>query len=89
MHDSVLEADGVAFASRCMSGCCVAIFERAFERLLAAGISELARRAEFLEALDDYHNVLTGPPGRKECAGRKGGARERRDACSSTVSNGP
>ena len=45
---------------------CVAIFERAFGRLRATGIAELVRHAEFLEALDDYDIVLTGPPGRAE-----------------------
>ena len=57
---------GFVFASRFTGDSCVAIFERAFDRLRATGIAELVRHAEFLEALDDYDIVLTGPPGRAE-----------------------
>ena len=57
---------GFVFASRFTGDSCVAIFERAFDRLRATGIAELVRHAEFLEALDDYDIVLTAPPGRAE-----------------------
>ena len=42
------------FASRFTRDRCVAIFERAFDRLRASDIAELVRHAEFLGALDDY-----------------------------------
>ena len=64
VHDGVREADGFVFASRFTGDRCVAIFERAFGRLRATGTGDLVRHAEFLEALDDYDIVLTGPPGR-------------------------
>ncbi|MDE0057049.1 MAG: RES family NAD+ phosphorylase [Defluviicoccus sp.] len=64
VHGGVPAADGFMFASRFTGDSCVAIFERAFGQMRATGIAELARHAEFLEALDDYDIVLTGPPGR-------------------------
>ena len=54
--------EGIVFASRLTGDSCVAIFERAFGRLRATGIGELVRHAELLEALDEYHIVLTRPP---------------------------
>ena len=63
VHDGVAQADGLLFSSRFTGDRCVAIFERAFGRLRATGTVELVRHAEFLEALDDYDIVLTGPPG--------------------------
>lgn len=58
------KADGFVFASRFTGDSCVAIFERALGRLRPTGIAELVRHTEFLEALDDYDIVLTGPLGR-------------------------
>ena len=66
VHGGVPETDGFAFESRFTGDSCVAVFERAFGRLRATGIAEFVRHAEFLEALDDYDIVLTGPPGRAE-----------------------
>ena len=62
VHGAVPEADGFVFLSRFTGDRCVAVFERSFAKLRAAGIVELVRHAEFLEVLDDYDIVLTGPP---------------------------
>lgn len=62
VHGTVPEADGFVFLSRFTGDRCVAVFERSFAKLRAAGIVELVQHAEFLEALDDYDIVLTGPP---------------------------
>ncbi len=50
------------FRSRFTGDLCVAVFDRAFVRLRVGGTSELVRHAEFLDALDEYDIVLTGPP---------------------------
>lgn len=62
VHGGVPEADGFLFASRFTGDLCVAVFDRAFGRLRAGGTGELARHVEFLDALDEYDIVLTGPP---------------------------
>ena len=61
VHGGVPEADGFLFASRFTGDSCVAVFDRALGRLRAGGTAELVRHAEFLDALDDYDIVLTGP----------------------------
>ena len=63
VHTGVPEADGFLFASRFTGDSCVAVFDRAFGKLMPLGIDELVRHVEFLDALDDYDIVLTGPPG--------------------------
>ena len=63
VHGGVPEADGFVFASRFTGDLCVALFERAFGRLRAGGTAELVRHAEFLDILDEYDILLTGPPG--------------------------
>ena len=60
----VSAAGWLVSASRFTVDNCVAIFERAFDRLRAACGAEFVRHAEFLEALDDYDIVLTAPPDR-------------------------
>ena len=62
VHGGVPEADGFLFPSRFTGDLCVAVFDRAFGRLRASGTAELVRHAEFLDALDEYDIVLTGPP---------------------------
>lgn len=62
VHGSVPEADGFLFTSRSTGDLCVAVFDRAFGRLRAGGTAELVRHAEFLDDLDEYDIVLTGPP---------------------------
>ena len=63
VHADVPEADGILFPSRFTGDACVVVFDRAFGKLRLLGIDELVRHAEFLDALDDYSIVLTGPPG--------------------------
>ena len=62
VHAGVPEADGFLFASRFTGDSCVAVFERAFERMAMLDIADLVRHIEFLDALDDYGIVLTEPP---------------------------
>ena len=62
VHANVAEADGFVFASRFTGHACVAVFDRSFSKLTALGIADLVRHVEFLEALDDYRIVLSGPP---------------------------
>ena len=64
VHSSVPVANVYVFASRFTGDNWMAIFERAFGRLRAIRIAELVWYAEFLEALDDYDIVQTGPPSR-------------------------
>ena len=63
VHAGVPEADGFLFASRFTGDTCVAVFDRAFGKLMLLGIDELVRHAGFLDALDDYDIVLTEPAG--------------------------
>ena len=62
VHGSVTEADGFLFASRFTGDRCVAVFDRAFDRLRADSPTELILHAEFLDALDEYDIVLTDAP---------------------------
>ena len=62
VHGGVPEADGFLFASRFTGELCVAVYDRAFGRLRAGSTAELVRHAEFLDALDEYDIMLTGPP---------------------------
>ncbi len=62
VHGDLPEADGFLFASRFTGEQCVAVFDRALGRLRAGAAVELVRHAEFLDALDEYDIVLTGPP---------------------------
>ena len=62
VHDDLPEADGFLYASRFTGEHCVAVFDRAFDRLRADRDVELARHAEFLDVLDEYDIVLTEPP---------------------------
>ena len=62
VHGGVPEADGFLFASRFTRDLCIAVFDRAFGRLRASGATELVRHADFLDALDEFDIVLTGPP---------------------------
>ena len=62
VHAGVPEADGFLFASRFTGDTCVAVFDRAFDRLRALDVAELIRHVEFLDALDDYDIVLAEPP---------------------------
>ena len=63
VHACLPEADGFLFPSRFTGDTCVAMFDRAFGKLTALDIADLARHVDFLDALDDYDIVLTGPPG--------------------------
>ena len=63
VHACLPEADGFLFPSRFTGDTCVAVFDRAFGKLTALDIADLARHVDFLDALDDYDIVLTGPPG--------------------------
>ena len=62
VHGGVPEADGFLFAPRFTGELCVAVYDRACGRLRAGSTAELARHAEFLDALDEYDIMLTGPP---------------------------
>ena len=62
VHAGVPEANGFLFASRFTGDACVAVFDRALDRLRALGVDKLVRHAGFLDALDDYDIVLTEPP---------------------------
>ena len=62
VHATVPEAEGFVFASRFTGHACVGVFDRAFGKLTALGIAELAGHADFLDALDDYGISLTEPP---------------------------
>lgn len=64
VHALVPEADGFLFQSRFTGHACVAVFERAFDKLLAIDIRGLTMHADFLDALDEYDIRLTPPPGR-------------------------
>ena len=64
VHGGVPEADGFLFASRFTGDLCVAVFERAIDRLRAGGAAELVRHGEFLDALEAYDIALIGPPDR-------------------------
>ena len=59
VHATVPEADGFVFSSRFTGHACVAVFERAFAKLIALDIAELALRGVFLDALDDNGISLT------------------------------
>ena len=63
VHADVPEADGFLFPSRFTGDTCVAVFQRAFGKLMALDMAELVRHVEFLDALGDYDIVLTEPPG--------------------------
>ena len=64
VHAGVPKAYGLLFASRFTGDTCVAVFDRAFDKLRLLGIDDqLVRHAGFLDALDDYDIVLTEPPG--------------------------
>ena len=56
------KAEGFVFASRFTGHACVAVFDRAFGKLTALDIWELAAHADFLDALDDYGISLTELP---------------------------
>ncbi len=60
----VPEADGFLFDSRFTGHACVAVFERALDKLQTIDVQPLARHADFLDALDEYGIRLTAPPGR-------------------------
>ncbi|MYH16204.1 MAG: RES family NAD+ phosphorylase [Gammaproteobacteria bacterium] len=62
VHEGLPEAHGFLFTSRFTGDLCVAVFDRAFTRLQAVDAAELVQHAEFLDALDQYDIVLTGPP---------------------------
>ena len=62
VHANLPEADGFLFPSRFTGHTCVAVFDRAFDRLAAIDIADLVRHVDFLDALDDYDIVLTEPP---------------------------
>ena len=62
VHATVPEAEGFVFASRFTGHACVAVFDRAFAKLTATDIEELAVHADFPHALDDYGISLTEPP---------------------------
>lgn len=62
IYGGVPEADGFMFTSRFTGDLCVAVFDRAFGRLRVGTTAELIRHTEFLDALDEYDIVLTGPP---------------------------
>ena len=62
VHATVPEAEGFVFASRFTGHACVAVFGRAFGKLTALGIADLAGHADFLDALDDYGITLTEAP---------------------------
>ncbi len=62
VHATVPDADGILFPSRFTGHACTAVFERAFGKLAALGVADLASHADFLDALDDYDIVLTEPP---------------------------
>lgn len=64
VHALVPEADGFIFKSRFTNHDCFAVFERAFDKLLAIDVRSLTRHADFLDALDDYDIRLTGPSGK-------------------------
>lgn len=62
VHGGVPQADGFLFTSRFTGDLCVAVFDRSFGRLRVSGTAELVRHTEFLDTLDEYDIVLTGPP---------------------------
>ena len=64
VHATVPEAEGFLFVSRFTGHACVAVFERAFGKLTALDIAELAVHADFLDALDGYGISLAAPPRR-------------------------
>ncbi len=63
VHAGRPEADGFLFPSRFTGDTCVAVFDRSFGKLAALDIADIAGHVDFLDALDDYDIVLTGPPG--------------------------
>lgn len=62
VHAGVPQADGFLFTSRFTGDPCVAVFDRAIGRLRTDAPADLVRHGGFLDALDDYDIVLTGPP---------------------------
>lgn len=55
-------ADGLLFRSRFTDHLCVALFDRALKKLAVQQVAPLIEHADFLDALDEYDVVLTGPP---------------------------
>ena len=66
VHANLPEADGFLFPSRFTGHACLAVFDRAFDRLAAFDIADLVGHVDFLDALDDYDIVLTKPPRSRE-----------------------
>lgn len=63
VHASVPEADGFLYHSRFTGEACVAVFDRAFDRLEAVEVAPLAEQADVLDVLDEYDITLTTAPG--------------------------
>ena len=61
VHAGVPAPNGILFASRFTGDTWVAVFDRAFGKLMLFGTDELVHHAGFLDALDDYDIVLTEP----------------------------
>lgn len=61
VYRTIREADGFAFRSRFTSDWCVAVFDRALDRLSAMGITPLVRHRAILDTLDTDDIVLTSP----------------------------
>ena len=62
VHAGVAEADGILFPSRFTGDVCLAVFDRAFGKLTARSVVDLARHIDFLDVLDDYGIDLMEPP---------------------------
>lgn len=63
VHAHLPEADGFLYTSRFTGHACVAVFDRAFDRLAVLASMPLIEHTDFLDALDDYEIQLTLPPG--------------------------
>lgn len=61
LYNGVPEADGIVFLSRFTGNICVALFDRASEKLAMDRVNPLGRYTDLLDALDDYGITLTRP----------------------------
>lgn len=62
VHEGLPEAHGFLFTSWFTGDPCVTVFDRAFGRLQAVDAAEIVQHGEFLNALNQYYILLTGPP---------------------------
>ena len=61
-YTNLPEADGILFQSRFTGDACIAVFDRAINKLAVLEVMPLIEHSDFLRALTDYDITLTTSP---------------------------